>query len=161
MTTALRQPIQIVCVHEIMVLRTCVSYRELTKCYSINKTISDSSEYMYVWVHTCMCIKTYAWHACLCAYHADSVYTYITHNDAYVCCICSCYISVVYYVLLIFVGLCISQMCLGYWTFSLLTIITSSFNLTLDPHLSFSWLHVYTYFSHQKWGFMILPQFLK
>lgn len=52
--------------------------------------------------------------------------------------------------LLIFVGLCISQMCLGLLDFSLLTIITSSFNLTLDPHLSFSWLHVYAYFFSSK-----------
>ena len=79
-TTARTEPIQIVCVHEIMVLRTCVSYRELTKCYLISKTISDSSEDMHVWVHTCMCIKTGIYLACMHVYvhvYARLVYIYI------------------------------------------------------------------------------------
>lgn len=58
MTAALREPIQTVCIREIMVLRTLVNCREFVKHYLMYKTISDFTEDMYMstWVHTCMCI---------------------------------------------------------------------------------------------------------
>lgn len=108
-TTALRELIQIVCVHEIMVLRTCVSYRELIKCYLIYKTISDSSKDMCVWVHTCISIKTGMYLVCMHIYvHAYArlgVYIHLYANDcapfAY---ICSVYISIGAYVFICVCG---------------------------------------------------------
>lgn len=42
---------------------------------------------------------------------------------------------------------CVCHKCVWvYWTFPCWTIITSSFNLILDPHLSFFWLSVSAYF---------------
>lgn len=124
-TAAPREPIQIVCVHEIMVLRTWVSYRELTKCYLINKTISDSSEDTYVWVHTCMCLKTGIYLARMHIYvHAYARLVYIYIYMQMIVCILFTYVLYTYILvpmfLFMFVGLCMSQMCLSLLDFSLL-----------------------------------------
>lgn len=52
MASAPREPIQLVCVNEIMVLRTLVNYTELVKHYLICQTISDLK--MQAHVGACM-----------------------------------------------------------------------------------------------------------
>ena len=76
MTTALRELIQIVCIHEIMVLRTLVNYRELVKYYLMYKTISDFTKDMYMSICGCIhaCAYGRAYYLCMCAYVCTCVY---------------------------------------------------------------------------------------
>lgn len=181
-TTALRELIQIVCIHEIMVLRTLVNYRELVKYYLMYKTISDFTKdmFMSMWLHTCMCI----WmgiYLCMCAYVCTCVYAWLgvyvhLYMFVYMHVGMSCAYLYVLYVYLyvhmfifVFVGLWMPQIWLNFLDLSLL----KNNYLSIWPHpgstlehvcsfLSFLSLHI---FSHQRCNYVILhwdtalPQF--